>query len=177
MSSARSSTPKPAPGAPTHRKGRRSSASNVAPGSAEIAIVATPSTTKATPPSASAGARTPARSTDRAVWDGAGELRALLVALDSLQPHARNARKHPDRNVAAIRASFERFGQQRALVVYRFPDDRRLSVLAGNGGLQVAVQLGWTHVAATAFKGTPAEAEAYAIADNRAGGWRKLKKG
>ena len=39
------------------------------------------------------------------------------VALDSLQPHPRNYRAHPEEQVAAIAASLEQFGQYRPIVV------------------------------------------------------------
>lgn len=49
----------------------------------------------------------------------APDLASLEVAIDTLQPDPENARKRTEENIAAIRASFEAFGQQRALLVYR----------------------------------------------------------
>lgn len=100
-------------------------------------------------------------------WKGAKDLESHLVPIASVQLHARNARKRTRRNLEAIRASLTQFGQQRAIVTFQFAGDKLPSVIAGNGGLQVARELGWSHVAVTRFQGTAEEAEAYAIADNR----------
>lgn len=73
-----------------------------------------------------------------------------------------NARKHDDKNIEAIKASLQRFGQQKPIVV-----DSSGVVRAGNGTLQAAKALGWDKIdcVVTDLKG--AEATAYAIADNR----------
>ena len=49
-----------------------------------------------------------------------------------------NVRKHDDRNLAAIKSSLSRFGQQKPIVIR--PDG---SVVAGNGTLAAAQSLGW----------------------------------
>lgn len=74
-----------------------------------------------------------------------------------------NVRRHDERNIAAIRVSLEEFGQVRALIV------RGSTVVAGNGTLQAARELGWEHIAVSRVpKGwSLAKARAYAIADNR----------
>ncbi len=73
-----------------------------------------------------------------------------------------NVRLHPERNMAAIRASLARFGQQRPILV-----DAKGVVRAGNGTLAAARELGWEtiNVVRTPLEGS--EATAYAIADNR----------
>ncbi len=92
-------------------------------------------------------------------------LRPLAVRIAGLHADDDNVRLHGDRNLDAIAASLERFGQQAPVVfVIR---KRRKVVVKGNGVLAAARTLGWRHLAATpsALKGH--EATAYAIADNR----------
>ena len=88
------------------------------------------------------------------------------VPVDSLTLDPDNARTHGDENLAAIRSSLERFGQVKPLVVTADG-----VVLAGNGTLRAALELGWRKVQVTRV---PAEwsreqGMAYAIADNRTG--------
>ena len=87
---------------------------------------------------------------------------ALLVPIKSMTPDPRNARTHDDRNARSIRASLERFGQQKPIVV-----DASRTVVAGNATLAAAIDLGWTHLAAVRTDLSDAERTAYAIADNR----------
>jgi ParB-like chromosome segregation protein Spo0J len=74
----------------------------------------------------------------------------------------RNARVHTPRNLEALVASLRRFGQQRLPLV-----DCDGVVIAGNGLVMAARQLGWLHIdiLRTDLRGD--EARAYAIADNR----------
>lgn len=95
----------------------------------------------------------------------AGDLSVYAVPIEDLRPDRDNARRHPARNRAAIKASLQRFGQRKPLVL---GTDRR-TVIAGNGTLQVALELGWTSIWVTVFPGTDEQAKAYAIADNRTG--------
>jgi DNA modification methylase len=73
-----------------------------------------------------------------------------------------NVRKHGERNLAAIKASLARFGQQKPIVV-----DADGIVRAGNGTLAAAIALEWDEidVVRTPLRGS--EAAAFAIADNR----------
>ena len=84
------------------------------------------------------------------------------IAISELSCDPSNARKHPERNIATIVASLKRFGQQKPIVV-----DLSKVVRAGNGTLEAARSLGWTHLdcVKTDLKGS--DAIAYAIADNR----------
>lgn len=91
-------------------------------------------------------------------------LEPLLVPIGSVKLDPANARLHPERNLSAIQASLTRFGQQKPIVV-----DKNGVVLAGNGTLEAAVAMGWTHVAAVRTKLAGLEARAYAIADNKTG--------
>jgi len=74
-----------------------------------------------------------------------------------------NARKHSEKNLKAIAASLEKFGQRKPIVVHRGV------VIAGNGTVEAAKSLGWTDIA---IAEVPDEwdadtAKAYALADNR----------
>ena len=51
----------------------------------------------------------------------APDLKGFEVAIETLQPDPENARRRTEENLAAIRASFEAFGQQRAILVYPLP--------------------------------------------------------
>ena len=73
-----------------------------------------------------------------------------------------NVRKHSRRNLDAIKASLRKFGQQKPIVI-----DAKGIVLAGNGTLTAAQELGWTEIDATRTELTAVEATAFAIADNR----------
>jgi len=84
------------------------------------------------------------------------------VPVDSLQFDPANVRKHPEQNLAAIKASLSRFGQQKPIVV-----GAGNVVVAGNGTLAAAKALGWRTVKAVRTTLTGAEATAFAIADNR----------
>lgn len=84
------------------------------------------------------------------------------VPLDKIHPDPANVRRHPERNLDAIKASLARFGQQKPVVV-----DAAGIIRAGNGTYEAARALGWDSIAVvrTALQGS--EATAYAIADNR----------
>ena len=73
-----------------------------------------------------------------------------------------NARKHSPRNLKAIRDSLDVFGQQKPIVI-----DSRGVVIAGNGTLEAARELGWDDIAVAVTDLDPAHAQAFGIADNR----------
>jgi ParB-like chromosome segregation protein Spo0J len=89
-------------------------------------------------------------------------MKTETVPIDSIHADPANVRRHPERNLGAIKASLARFGQVKPIVV-----DAKGIVRAGNGTLEAARALGWEKIAVvrTDLKGT--EATAYAIADNR----------
>lgn len=91
------------------------------------------------------------------------DLKIETVKISELSSDPDNARSHSSRNIQAIRNSLERFGQRRPLVV------RDGVVIAGNGTLQAATELGWKTIAVTQVpqEWTLDEARAYAITDNR----------
>ena len=87
-------------------------------------------------------------------------IQTIAVADLSLDPS--NVRKHSRRNLDAIKASLRKFGQQKPIVV-----DAKGIVLAGNGTLAAAKELGWTKIQITRTELAGVEATAFAIADNR----------
>lgn len=86
------------------------------------------------------------------------------VPISDLKYDDKNARKHNARNLATIRESLTRFGQRKPVVALV-----NNMVIAGNGTLEVAKELGWTHlsVAYCPADWTLTQARAYALADNR----------
>jgi len=91
-------------------------------------------------------------------------LRPLCVPITSLKPDPKNVRTHDERNLDAIRASMEKFGQRVPLVV-----GPKGIILKGNGTFEVAKQLGWEQIAAVQVKDSKEEQIAFSIIDNRAG--------
>jgi ParB family chromosome partitioning protein len=73
-----------------------------------------------------------------------------------------NCRTHDEKNIKAIKASLETFGQQKPIVI-----DKENKVIAGNGTLQAAQELGWKKIKAVVSQLLGKEQIAYAIADNR----------
>ncbi len=86
----------------------------------------------------------------------------MKVSIDSVRPLAANARRHDGRNLRAIQASLQRFGQQRPIVIG--PDG---VILAGNGTWAAAKALRWNMIEVVRSDLAGPEATAYAIADNR----------
>ena len=87
----------------------------------------------------------------------------MKVSIASLSLDPKNARKHSDKNLSAIAASLNKFGQRKPIVVHNGV------VLAGNGTLEAAKSLGWTDIEVSEV---PSDwdldtAKAYALADNR----------
>lgn len=71
-------------------------------------------------------------------------------------------RKHSRKNLDAIKASLRKFGQQKPIVV-----DAKGIVLAGNGTLAAAKELGWNEIQIVRTDLAGVDATAFAIADNR----------
>lgn len=93
----------------------------------------------------------------------APDLREMAVEIDDLKADLRNVRLHDKRNLAAVRKSLRRFGQQQPLVVQK----STMTVVAGNARLDAAKQLGWKHIAANVVDMSDKLARAFALADNR----------
>lgn len=86
------------------------------------------------------------------------------VSVSKLKHDPDNARKHSKQNIDAIAASLARFGQRKPIIV-----NGENIVLAGNGTLEAARQLGWEEILVTRV---PIEwgweqQRAFALADNR----------
>lgn len=84
------------------------------------------------------------------------------VPTSALHLDPANARKHGPKSIAAIKASLQRFGQQKVLVV-----NSENVVVAGNGTLVAARELGWESIDVVRTSLTGADLVAFAIADNR----------
>lgn len=90
------------------------------------------------------------------------KLNVLRVPIDKLHPDPSNVRKHGEKNLTAIKASLLRFGQQKPIVI-----DAKHIVRAGNGTLEAAKTLGWSHIDCVQSDLVGSELTAFAIADNR----------
>src|SRR5690554_875119 len=91
--------------------------------------------------------------------DAAGTGGLRLVPLAELTPDPANVRQHPERNLEAVEASLQRFGQRTPIVVQR----QGMVVRAGNARLAVFKKLGWSHIAALVVDEGNVEAASYAI--------------
>lgn len=87
------------------------------------------------------------------------------VEVESLEFDLENARLHPEKNRKMLRESLNQFGQRKPIVVTQ--DD---VVVAGNGTLLAAVELGWQtiDIVRVPEDWTADQIRAFAIADNRA---------
>lgn len=95
-------------------------------------------------------------------WHGSDSLRGSTREIAKLTPDPKNARLHDERNLDAIRASLKKFGQQKPIIV-----DKKGLVVAGNGTLEAAKSLGWTHIAVVESNLKGLDLRAFAIADNK----------
>ena len=86
------------------------------------------------------------------------------ISIDELKLDPNNARTHDNENLEAIAGSLTQFGQRKPIVV-----TGANIVIAGNGTLEAAKQLGWSEivVAYTPHNWSYEDARAYALADNR----------
>jgi DNA modification methylase len=84
-------------------------------------------------------------------------------AIDTLIPHARNARTHTEAQVDQIAASIHEWGWTSPVLV-----DEAGVIIAGHGRVRAARKLGLADVPVMVAKGwTRAQIQAYAIADNK----------
>lgn len=82
--------------------------------------------------------------------------------ISELEFDKRNARRHDDRNMEAIKRSLEKFGQQKPIVI-----DKNGKVIAGNGTLWAAKMLAWAEINVVVTELSGDNLTAYGIADNR----------
>lgn len=97
----------------------------------------------------------------------APDLRPLAFPVVDLRPAPDNGRTHGERDLASIAASLRAHGQCEPIVAKRTYRDLSNVVLAGNGRLQAARLLKWSHIAVSWFAGTDDEAREFAIRANR----------
>lgn len=90
-------------------------------------------------------------------------LKQLVRSIEGLKFDPENARKHPERNMEAIKQSLATYGQVKPIVVR----ESNSVVVAGNGTLQGAIDLGWTEIAALTVDMSDIEAAGFGLADNR----------
>ena len=90
-------------------------------------------------------------------------LKGMAVSIASLVPDPENARVHGERNMESIIDSLDQYGQLKPLVVRK----KTRVVVAGNGTLAAAKELGWTKIAANLVDMDNIVATGYGIADNR----------
>jgi ParB-like chromosome segregation protein Spo0J len=86
-----------------------------------------------------------------------------MVPIADLVADPKNSRVHSEKNIGAIKGSLSRFGQRKPIVV-----GKDNVVLAGNGTLQAASELGWEKIWCVFARDLEGyEATAYSLADNR----------
>ena len=90
-------------------------------------------------------------------------LQKLAVPIEQLELDPANARKHGEADLAAIAASLKQYKQRTPIVV----NSRNNQVAKGNGTLQAAIALGWSHIAVVFVEDDESTQRGYAIADNR----------
>lgn len=89
-------------------------------------------------------------------------MEVISTPIADLKMDPANVRKHGPRNIETIVASLQKFGQQKPIVI-----DKNGVVVAGNGTLAAARQLGWSSIDAVRTGLEGSQATAFAIADNR----------
>lgn len=94
------------------------------------------------------------------IWNGAPQLRELLIPIDTIAKYPNNPRRGDEKK---IQESLERFGQMKPIVVSK----STMLIVAGNHVYGAAKGLGWTHVAAVVADLSDKDAKAYLLADNR----------
>jgi DNA modification methylase len=91
----------------------------------------------------------------------------LAVPVAELSLMVGNPRAHPVKNLEAIKAALVEYGQVETILVNR--RKQPWEVIHGNGRLQAALDLGWTHVAANIIDVDNPTAKAMAVVLNRTG--------
>jgi hypothetical protein len=86
------------------------------------------------------------------------------VEIKDLILDPQNARLHDKRNLEAIAGSLQTFGQRKPIVI-----DANNTIVAGNGTVTAAKNLGWNQIVAVRVPSdwTAEQIKAYALADNR----------
>lgn len=87
----------------------------------------------------------------------------LVHPISNFVLDAMNARVHPERNMDAIKDSLSAYGQVKPIVVRKATN----VVVAGNGTITAARELGWTEIAASIVEMDELQAAGFGLADNR----------
>jgi ParB-like chromosome segregation protein Spo0J len=92
------------------------------------------------------------------------ELEIKVISIDDLTLDPDNARAHNQKNLDAIAKSLQMFGQRKPVVI-----TKELVVVAGNGTLEAAKQIGWKGLSCVTVPDDwdTDTIKAYALADNR----------
>lgn len=92
------------------------------------------------------------------------ELEIKVIPIDDLTLDLNNAREHNQKNLDAIANSLQMFGQRKPVVI-----TKELVVVAGNGTLEAAKQIGWKGLSCVTVPDDwdTDTIKAYALADNR----------
>jgi ParB-like chromosome segregation protein Spo0J len=92
------------------------------------------------------------------------ELEIKVIAIDDLTLDPDNARAHNQKNLDSIAKSLQMFGQRKPVVI-----TKELVVVAGNGTLEAARQIGWKGLSCVTVPDDwdTDTIKAYALADNR----------
>ena len=92
------------------------------------------------------------------------ELEIKVIPIDDLTLDSNNAREHNQKNLDAIAKSLQMFGQRKPVVI-----TKELVVVAGNGTLEAARQIGWKGLSCVTVPDDwdTDTIKAYALADNR----------
>lgn len=92
------------------------------------------------------------------------ELEIKVIPIDDLTLDPNNAREHNQKNLDAIAHSLQMFGQRKPVVI-----TKDLIVVAGNGTLEAARQIGWKGLSCVTVPDDwdTDTIKAYALADNR----------
>jgi ParB-like chromosome segregation protein Spo0J len=94
------------------------------------------------------------------------QLKELVINVNEIKLDDQNARKHPDRNLKALKSSLRQFKQRKPIVVQKNAEGE-LICRAGNGTLMATRALKREYIAAVIIEEGDSQAKAYAIADNR----------
>jgi site-specific DNA-methyltransferase (adenine-specific) len=86
----------------------------------------------------------------------------INIEISRLAQDPNNARRHSEKNLKAIKGSLAKFGQQKPIVI-----DSKHVVIAGNGTLEAAKELGWTHINVVVTELDELGKMAFALADNK----------
>lgn len=94
-------------------------------------------------------------------------VRNMTLSIESLEPHPKNFRLHPETQIAQLQKSYRRFGQFRSIVAQEIEPGKYLTV-AGHGIVAAMKKEGVKDVRVDVLSKdvSPAEIEAILVADN-----------